>query len=306
MSDLGENVTGEWIRATAAFGHTPKRIPVLMFVEGDDDVVFWKEAVRPYQTKYNITVTTNKSVNPTGGNGKSTLLSMNGLCNEKVVAVDADFDLIVEGYSQYSDMVRNDPFVVNTTWYSIENILVQKTNYISLLEQFSVVSWELFIYYLATIETKQEKKPAKGYGSMMTTCGIQRCVNCRDFAEFYTAYIMSLEEIIESQKTMSLQIKERLNRLGYNERDVWKLIRGHNLWETIVRHWIEEDENRKIDHTLHQRRATEIDVTRNQIMREMGILQGVKDYVPHNFYRGNLENITLPKETRSKLDKIFG
>lgn len=99
MSELSKNVTSKWIKATAVFGHTPSKIPVQMYVEGDDDVMFWKEAVKPYQTKYDIKVVTNKAVNPDEGNGKSKLLSMEGLCKEKVVAVDADFDLIIDNYS---------------------------------------------------------------------------------------------------------------------------------------------------------------------------------------------------------------
>ena len=47
-----------------------------------------------------------KQSNPDEGNGKSKLLSMEGLCKEKVVAVDADFDLIIDNYSTYTDMVK--------------------------------------------------------------------------------------------------------------------------------------------------------------------------------------------------------
>lgn len=38
MSDLRNNVTSDWIRDTGFFGHTPHRISVSLFVEGDDDV----------------------------------------------------------------------------------------------------------------------------------------------------------------------------------------------------------------------------------------------------------------------------
>ena len=125
MSELGKNVSGDWIRATAYFGHTPHLVPVLLFVEGDDDVPLWTEAVKPYRSKYDIRVVTNKAVNPTEENGKTKLLTMDGLCSNKLVAVDADYDLLVDNYSDYTNDVRTGQFVVNTTWYSVENILLQ-------------------------------------------------------------------------------------------------------------------------------------------------------------------------------------
>ena len=128
MSDLRNNVTSDWIRATGFFGHTPNRISVSLFVEGDDDVPLWREAIKPYQGKYDIRVTTNKMVNPDEGNGKNMLLSMKGLGASKVVALDADYDLLIDNYSANTEMVRSGKYVVNTTWYSLENILMQKIN----------------------------------------------------------------------------------------------------------------------------------------------------------------------------------
>ena len=231
MSELSKNVTSKWIKATAVFGHTPSKIPVQMYVEGDDDVMFWKEAVKPYQTKYDIKVVTNKAVNPDNGNGKSKLLSMEGLCKEKVVAVDADFDLIIDNHSTYTDMVRNSPFVVNTTWHSVENILLQKTDYISLVELFSMASWELYTYYLATVVAKKEPRPIKHYGEMISHFGVQKCASKKNYTKFKTAYKAELNNEIESHKEVSEQIKEKLIQLGYNESNIWKVTRGHYLWD---------------------------------------------------------------------------
>lgn len=63
MSELGMNVSGDWIRATAYFSHTPQLIPILLFVEGDDDVPLWTEAVKPYMSKYDIKVVSKHPIN---------------------------------------------------------------------------------------------------------------------------------------------------------------------------------------------------------------------------------------------------
>lgn len=300
MSELSKNVTSEWIKATAVFGHTPLRIPVQMYVEGDDDIMFWKEAVKPYQTKYDINVVTNKAVNPEQGNGKSMLLSMEGLGKEKVVAVDADFDLIVDEYSTYTNMVRNSPFVVNTTWHSVENILLQKTDYISLVELFSMASWELYTYYLATVVAKEEPRPIKHYGEMLSQFGVQKCACQKNYTKFETAYKAELNNAIESHKEVSAQIKEKLVQLGYNETNIWKVTRGHYLWDMIVKPQFVAGVVNKINQGI-QGNPKSI----GQVKNSMGITKDVRSYADEWFYNNDMNNINVPTETRAKLNSMF-
>lgn len=305
MSDLSKNVTREWIKATAVFGHTPSKVPVQMYVEGDDDVMFWKEAVKPYQTKYDIKVVTNKAVNPDKGNGKSVLLSMEGLCKEKVVAVDADFDLIVDKYSTYTDMVRNSPFVVNTTWYSVENILLQKTDYISLVEDFSLASCALYTYYLATVIAKEKLHPIRGYGEMITQFGVQKCADQKDFSEFEKTYRKELNGAIESCKEASAQIEKKLNLLGYKKCDIWKVTRGHYLWDMIVKPQIVNDINNKINLGIQAQLKEGKPKDKVQVMNSLGITKKVRDHVDDKFYCDGMNNVNVPMETRSKLNSMF-
>ena len=300
MSELSKNVTSKWIKATAVFGHTPSKIPVQMYVEGDDDVMFWKEAVKPYQTKYDIKVVTNKAVNPDEGNGKSKLLSMEGLCKEKVVAVDADFDLIIDNYSTYTDMVRNSSFVVNTTWHSVENILLQKTDYISLVELFSMASWELYTYYLATVVAKKEPRPIKHYGEMLSQFGVQKCACQKNYTKFETTYKAELNNAIESYKEVSAQIKEKLVQLGYNETNIWKVTRGHYLWDMIVKPQFVAGVVNKINQGIQGNPKSV-----GQVKNSMGITKDVRSYADEWFYNNDMNNINVPTETRAKLNSMF-
>lgn len=305
MSELSKNVTGEWIKATAAFGHTPQRVPVQMYVEGDDDVEFWKQAVKPYQTKYDIRVVTNKAVNPEDGNGKSILLSMDGLCKEKVVAVDADYDMFIDGYSLYTSMVRESPFVVNTTWYSVENILLQKTCYLPLVEQYSLASWDLFTYYLATVVAKEETRPIRHYGEMMSQYGVQKCASKGNFDEFVVAYSTGLTDAMESHKETVDQIKKEIRQLGYDKHDIWKLTRGHYLWDMIVKPQIVNDINNKINLGIQAQRKEGTPIDKVRVMNDLGITKSVKEHVDYDFYYGDMGNVTVPDKTRSKLDTMF-
>lgn len=309
MSELGKNVTGQWIKATAAFGHTPHRVPVQMYVEGDDDVEFWKDAVEPYQSKYEIRVITNQAAKAAeqqeAGNGKTILLSMDGLCKEKVVAVDADFDVLIDCYSTHTEMVRSNPFVVNTTWYSVENILMQKTEHVSLLESFSLALNELFAYYLVTISSKVETRPAKHFGELLSRYGVERCANINKFDDFSSAYHTELQEVLETHKEDVEQEKRRLNDLGYTSSEIWKLSRGHNLWDMIVKPQIVNDYDNKITQKIQEQRVSGEKVDKIKAMNELGITTSVRDFVHHEFYYGNMAAVIVPAPTRTKLDSMF-
>ena len=206
-------MTSSWVRAAGRFGHTPEKPLVMFYVEGDEDVPFWKEIIKPYLAKYDIQVCTNKAVNPDEGNGKTFLLKMSGLGTNKIVAVDADFDLLIDDYSEYTEMVRNHPYVINTTWYSLENILMQKVNSISLLKNFSRVFKGYFVRYLIGVSNKSIK-PKGGFGEMLQKLNIQKLALEGDFSG-----IVNSEEI-DVQDSASFQ--EKFDKM-YVTKDIYSI-----------------------------------------------------------------------------------
>ena len=298
MSDLRNNVTSDWIRATGLFGQTPHRISVSLFVEGDDDVPLWKEAIKPYQGKYDIRVTTNKMVNPNEGNGKDILLSMKGLGSSKVVALDADYDLLIDNYSANTEMVRSGKYVVNTTWYSLENILMQKINNISILESFSESSVGWFMDYLQNVAAGAYKSPARKFGEILANLNIQKLAASGDFS--------TLKGVYSSDGSNNMKtIENKLSEMNCTGQNLWKVMRGHNLWNSIVKPVEERLLNERIKKITDQQVADGYPFDRIAAMNQLGIYMSVKDFVEVEFYNNNLDGILIPAETRSKLDSLF-
>lgn len=300
MSYSRNIVTSDWIKATGFFGHTPERVSVSLFVEGDDDVPLWEEAVRPYQSKYDIRVITNKMVNPMEGNGKAVLLSMSELGPSKVVAVDADNDLLIDNYSSYTDKVRKGDYVVNTTWYSIENILLQKTKSIPLLESFSRSSKKWFLDYLHKLANGMHDNNVRmdKFGEILNGMNIQKLAATGDFS--------SLNDMACDGDSSDKDILEqRLIDMGCDEFNLWKAMRGHNLWNTLVKPNEERLLNAQIKVITDQQIAEGKSFDRNAAMNQLGIYTSVKDYLEGAFYSENLDKVSMPKETRAKLDYLF-
>ncbi len=134
--NLGDYVTGSFIQKTQKFSSTPKLIPVQVYVEGNEDVFFWKKVLKKYERKYFFSVVTNKTA--TGGsNGKDALTQIKNLHLNKIICVDADFDLLIDGYHPYTSTIRDNSFIIHTEYYSIENILGQGCSLKSLIQSIS-------------------------------------------------------------------------------------------------------------------------------------------------------------------------
>lgn len=112
------------------------KCPLLVLVEDQEDKPFWSKLFSCISNNYeSIDVwplkeasahamqQTDASGNPLTATGKEALMKVNGLCNKKVIAIDADLDLLTD-YHYYSARVRTDKYVIHTTYYSIENHLL--------------------------------------------------------------------------------------------------------------------------------------------------------------------------------------
>lgn len=221
---------------------------------------------------------------------------MSGLGTNKIVAVDADFDLLIDDYSEYTEMVRNHPYVINTTWYSLENILMQKVSSISLLKNFSRVFKGYFVRYLRGVSNKSIK-PKGGFGGMLQKLNIQKLALEGDFSG-----IVNSEEI-DVQDSASFQ--EKFDKMGIADADLWKLMRGHNLWNMIVKPVEEKLLNCKIHEIIQENLKEGNPIARHKAMQTLGINCSVKEYLDKSFYYNQLELVSAPRETQNKLNRLF-
>ena len=135
-TELGHALDSWAIRATA-YLRADTKAPLLVYVEDREDIPFWRELFQCISEKYSeINITTLKEiaasskpeVNCDGdvlrATGKDALMCVQGLGTNKVVAVDRDLDGLIDDYHTYTDRVRNDKYVISTTYYAIENHIV--------------------------------------------------------------------------------------------------------------------------------------------------------------------------------------
>ena len=87
---------------------------VRVFVEGYDDVAFWRNIFDDFETdrlKFEISVPPREDL----AKGKKVLLSMIPECSEdRILCMDSDFDYMFQNFNEQSRQVNHTPFPFHT------------------------------------------------------------------------------------------------------------------------------------------------------------------------------------------------
>lgn len=125
MSRLARNLTSEYVKRAAQLSRKEHRNihKVYAYVEGYDDVAFWRSILQHHETetlRFEINVPTRDDL----AKGKMVLMSMLENCGDNMIlCMDSDFDYIFDGRTEKSSIINSNPYIFQTYVYSIENYL---------------------------------------------------------------------------------------------------------------------------------------------------------------------------------------
>lgn len=253
MADITEYISGSIIgKLDILSGRTPAA-NVIVYVEGEDDVPVWEQILSNYP-KYKFRVSVNRSYQVNGNypNGKTALMHINGLSKEKIVCVDADLDLAVKNYSPNSMRLRKDPFVFNTQYYAIENVLSQPEllkevvatvtgeetffDFDLFMKRMSNTICDIFRLYLSCIKQKRSMKfSLEDFKEEVNKMKFTATMSEADFNIQKANCLARMKAQFLLHRNSMIQYRKRLKSLGYKERDTYKLMQGHCLYNSIVK-----------------------------------------------------------------------
>lgn len=117
---LVQNITSDYFEATAALH---KRNRVMVYVEGYDDIPFWRSIFDEFETasrRFEISTPVRNDL----AKGKKVVLQFAPQSGKNLIlCVDSDFDYLFNGLSSQSRTVNNTPYLLQTYTYAIENYL---------------------------------------------------------------------------------------------------------------------------------------------------------------------------------------
>lgn len=121
-SRLTENITSSYIAASAKL-YRRDEDRVLVYVEGYEDIAFWRGLLNNYETdkrKFEISTPLRGDL----AKGKKVVLSFAEQAGENLLlCVDSDFDYLFDDYNEQSRLVNSNRYIIQTYAYAIENLM---------------------------------------------------------------------------------------------------------------------------------------------------------------------------------------
>lgn len=327
MTDITEYISGHFIGKLQVLDGRTKKDNIIAYVEGDDDIPFWSNILLPY-TKYSFTVITNKGykVAEMFPNGKTALLNIPNLDKDKIICIDADLDLIVKKYSKHSTRIKKSPYIINTEFYAIENVLSQppllkevvtkvtgemtQYDFAKFLKTFSCAISDLFYLYLACIKSKRKKFSLEDFKTYINFIK-PNATNIDEFLSTYrNNYRMTLSNEFAIHKNSIIQYKRRLKEQGFKERDIYKLMQGHSLYNTIIRellhHLCYKILGNKFDNIKTSNQTPDYCATKKLVY---GFLdeynKNLRTCIDYNFNQNEMVYNYLPNNLKKQLDSLY-
>lgn len=251
---LAEGASSDYIASLSYFRPAHALPQILVYVEDEQDIVFWEKVFSPYQGQYNIQIDILEN-NGAMLKGKHSLLStipLSSLGPHKWIAIDSDYDLIIDDYSIYTNSIRSNPYILNTCTYSIENLKCHPDNLDDFIIKISMTSRhmrgsskrrienlfqltsDLFLIHLASIQNKDSQYDMNGWYRDLDN--IRQC-KIKDNAKAQQQIEASLQRLNDyknANQPLISEIEERLQALGFERKDYYLLMNGHHLVKIIV------------------------------------------------------------------------
>ena len=327
MADITEYISGSIIGKFQTLDGKPRKENIIAYVEGDDDIPFWTNILSLYP-KYSFVVTPNRaySVNGRYPNGKTALLNIPNLKKDKIICIDADLDLIVGKRSVHSKRIRICQYIINTQFYAIENVLSQapllkkiimkvtgedsKYDFERFMNLFSNAISGLFLLYLACIKSKRKKFSLEDFKYFVNRVNLSSNDIEKELMAFRQDYQNQLKNDFSIHRNSMIQYKRRLKSLGYKERDTYKLIQGHTLYNSIIRELLfflcNNILKRKLETLIHAETAPDYQDLRHKVYGFLDAYDNkLRNFIDYVFVNNESVKNHIPTKLKSQLDSLY-
>lgn len=257
MKKLRQNLNSDYIEAMNRLGGKKDRRRIVAYVESYDDVFFWSNLLRPLETSsyyFEVMLPSRNSL----CKGKKMALANElgprlGQC--MIACVDADYDFLMQGATQTSKQVCENPYVFHTYVYAIENfqcyapalqgICVMATlndhrifNFERFLTAYSEIIWPLFVWNIWSYRYGAYKS-----FSMLDFYHIVQLVQINYYhpqqalerlRHVVNAKIGRLQKMYPEGKKTYKPLRDELESLGLTPQSAYLFMRGHDLFDGIV------------------------------------------------------------------------
>ena len=254
---LTEQLNSRYVEAANRLRPRGTKKRVVAYVESYDDVLFWRTLLDEFESdtlRFEVMLPSRTTL----GKGKKNVL-MNELGDRlgecMIACVDADYDYLMQGATEASRLMLNNPYVFHTYVYAIENYqcyapglhraCVMATlndreviNLEAFMEEFSRIVWPLFVWNIWCY-----RHDCYHRFSLMDFCSL---VSFREVSLYHPEQTLerirrqcnrrmaTLQQKYPEGKKSYVPLREELLRLGVRPETTYLYMQGHGLFDGVV------------------------------------------------------------------------
>ena len=284
---LTDNINSQYFEAINKMTPKKARRRIVVYVESYDDVFFWRSVLGRYEDDKLTFDIMLPSRNLHLDRGKKAAISnmLKGVGRDMIACVDADYDYILQGATEMSRQMLENPYIFHTYAYAIENfqcyakglhetcVMVTLNdhrifNFERFLQSYSQTIWPLFVWHVVFL---QRRKMTMHFDM----CEFNKVVvlpsvhiqNPKWAIEYLSkkvrAKMFQLERRFPKLKDALPETERMLRDLGINDNNTYLYIQGHHLFDLVVSPVVQtvcdilrnEQENDIRDRAVHSEQA---------------------------------------------------
>ncbi len=295
---LTDNINSQYFEAINKMTPKKARRRIVVYVESYDDVFFWRSVLGRYEDDKLTFDIMLPSRNLHLDRGKKAAISnmLKGVGRDMIACVDADYDYILQGATEMSRQMLENPYIFHTYAYAIENfqcyakglhetcVMVTLNDhrifsFERFLQSYSQTIWPLFVWHVVFL---QRRKMTMHFDM----CEFNKVVvlpsvhiqNPKWAIEYLSkkvrAKMFQMERRFPKLKDALPETERMLRDLGINDNNTYLYIQGHHLFDLVVSPVVQtvcdilrnEQENDIRDRAVHSEQArTEIACYENSL-----------------------------------------
>ena len=295
---LTDNINSQYFEAINKMTPKKARRRIVVYVESYDDVFFWRSVLGRYEDDKLTFDIMLPSRNQHLDRGKKAAISnmLKGVGRDMIACVDADYDYILQGATEMSRQMLENPYIFHTYAYAIENfqcyakglhetcVMVTLNdhrifNFERFLQSYSQTIWPLFVWHVVFL---QRRKMTMHFDmcefNKVVVLPSVRIQNPKWAIEYLSkkvrAKMFQLERRFPKLKDALPETERMLRDLGINDNNTYLYIQGHHLFDLVVSAVVQtvcdilrnEQENDIRDRAVHSEQArTEIACYENSL-----------------------------------------
>lgn len=258
MKRLTDNITSKYVEAMNRLSTNRSRTRIIAFVESYDDVAFWRLLLDEFEDdRYYFQIMLPSKGGLTKGK-KSAIMSImdsHHLGSHLIACVDSDYDYLMQGCTQASKELIENPYIIHTYTYAIENyqcysgclhqICVQATlndriavDFRGFMEMYSEIIFPLFAWNIWFYRNRRHNQYSiMDFNADVKLRGIEpkrpqeALLQLADKVERKLRFLS--EELPQAVPDVEL-LKKELVELGVTPDQTYLFVQGHSLMDNVM------------------------------------------------------------------------